>query len=73
MCRSSAATVAPASGFPAGTPGIVLTVAAVLAVTVGGGVALSWVRRRTGSLLAPIGLHLGTNVVGLVAVVVATR
>jgi uncharacterized protein len=43
----------------------------VLAVTVVGGLALGWLRHRTGSVLAPIGLHLGTNAVGLVAAGVA--
>lgn len=44
---------------------------AVIAVTVVGGLALGWLRHRTGSVLAPIGLHLGTNAVGLVAAGVA--
>ncbi|MEJ2886336.1 CPBP family intramembrane glutamic endopeptidase [Actinomycetospora aeridis] len=44
---------------------------AVIAVTVLGGFALGWLRHRTGSVLAPIGLHLGTNAVGLVAAGVA--
>lgn len=44
---------------------------AVLVVTVLGGFALGWLRHRTGSVLAPIGLHLGTNAVGLVAAGVA--
>ena len=43
----------------------------VLGVTVAGGLALGWLRHRTGSVLAPIGLHLGTNAVGLVAAGVA--
>jgi uncharacterized protein len=43
----------------------------VLAVTVVGGLVLGWLRHRTGSVLAPIGLHLGTNAVGLVAAGVA--
>jgi membrane protease YdiL (CAAX protease family) len=43
----------------------------VLAVTIVGGLALGWLRHRTGSVLAPIGLHLGTNAVGLVAAGVA--
>ena len=45
----------------------------VLAVTVAGGVLLAVARHRSGSLLAPVGIHLGTNVVGLVAVVLATH
>lgn len=51
-----------------GTAGLVV----VLVVTVVGGVLLAGARHRTGSLLAPVGIHLGTNVVGLVAVVAAT-
>ena len=47
--------------------------AVVVAVTVAGGVLLAVARHRTGSLLAPVGIHLGTNVVGLVAVVLATH
>jgi len=47
------------------------SVLTVLAVTVVGGLALGWLRHRTGSVLAPIGLHLGTNAVGLVAAGVA--
>jgi membrane protease YdiL (CAAX protease family) len=43
----------------------------VLVVTVAGGLTLGWLRHRTGSVLAPIGLHLGTNAVGLVAAGVA--
>lgn len=61
------ALAAPAGGIP------VLGVAVVLFVTALGGVVMSVVRRRTGSLFASIGIHLGTNVVGLVAVVLATR
>ena len=47
------------------------SVLAVLVVTIVGGLALGWLRHRTGSVLAPIGLHLGTNAVGLVAAGVA--
>ncbi len=36
-----------------------------------GGVVLGWLRTRSGSLLAPMGMHLGTNGVGLLAAVVA--
>ena len=61
------ALAAPVGGVP------VLGVAVVLFVTALGGVVMSVVRRRTGSLFASIGIHLGTNVVGLVAVVLATR
>jgi membrane protease YdiL (CAAX protease family) len=61
------AVAAPAGGIP------VLGVLAVLLVTAVGGVVMSVVRRRTGSIFASIGIHLGTNVVGLVAVVLAAR
>lgn len=47
------------------------SVAAVLAVTAVGGAAFGWLRHRTGSVLAPMGLHLGTNAVGLVAAAIA--
>lgn len=49
------------------------SVAASLIVTTLGGVALAWLRLRSDSLLAPIGLHLGTNVVGLLATATAGR
>lgn len=60
---------------PSATPLTVgwASVATVLGVTAAGGVAFAWLRHRTGSLLAPIGLHLGTNAVGLVAAAVALR
>ncbi|MDT7741469.1 MAG: protease family protein [Actinomycetota bacterium] len=61
------AVAAPAGGIP------VLGVLTVLLVTAIGGVVMSVVRRHTGSIFASIGIHLGTNVVGLVAVVLATR
>lgn len=48
-----------------------LEVVGVVAFTALGGLLLGWLRHRTGSLLAPMGLHLGTNVVGLLAAAVA--
>ena len=42
-----------------------LGVLVVLLVTATGGVIMSVVRRHTGSIFASIGIHLGTNVVGL--------
>jgi membrane protease YdiL (CAAX protease family) len=48
----------------ASVPGTVL-------LTGGGGVVLGRLRARSGSLLAPMGLHLGTNGVGLLAALVA--
>ena len=47
------------------------SVAGTVAVTGLGGAVLGWLRARSGSLLAPMGLHLGTNVVGLLAAAAA--
>lgn len=47
--------------------------AVVLVVTGLGGLLLTWARHHTGSLLTPLGVHLGTNAIGLLAVLVATR
>ncbi len=47
--------------------------AGVLAATAAGGAAFAWLRIRSGSLLAPMGLHLATNSAGmLVAAIVRT-
>ncbi len=48
-------------------------VVAVVALTALGGLLLAWLRLRSGSLLAPVGLHLGANSVGLLAAAVAAR
>lgn len=48
-------------------------IAGVVAVTTAGGLLLGWLRQRTSSLLAPIGLHLATNSVGLAAAALACR
>ncbi|RBY83918.1 CPBP family intramembrane metalloprotease [Geodermatophilus sp. TF02-6] len=58
-----------AEGFP--LLGIA-SVAAVVAVTAAGGWVFGWLRQRSGSLLAPIGAHLGSNGLGLLAAWVAT-
>lgn len=47
------------------------SLAGVVVVTGMGGVVLGWLRQRSDSLLAPIGLHLGTNSVGLLAATLA--
>lgn len=47
------------------------SVAGTVAVTGLGGALLGWLRARSGSLLAPMGLHLGTNSAGLLAAVAA--
>ena len=36
-----------------------------------GGVVFAWLRLRSGSLLAPMGLHLATNSIGLLAAAAA--
>lgn len=45
--------------------------AGTVLVTGLGGVAFAWLRFRSGSLLAPVGLHLGTNSLGLLAAAAA--
>ena len=47
------------------------SVAGIIVITGMGGAVLGWLRQRSGSLLAPIGLHLGTNSVGLLAAAMA--
>lgn len=46
-------------------------VAGTVVVTALGGVLFGWLRQRSGSVLAPIGAHLGLNTLGLLAVHVA--
>lgn len=50
-----------------------LQTAGTLLVTGLGDVVMGWLRRRSGSLLAPAGLHLGTNALGLLAAYVRHR
>lgn len=50
-----------------------LQTAGTLLVTGLGDVVMGWLRRRAGSLLAPAGLHLGTNALGLLAAYVRHR
>ncbi len=59
-------TVGPPEPVPA-------PVAGVVAVTATAGLLLGALRRSTGSLLAPLGVHLGANSIGLVAAAVAGR
>jgi len=47
-----------------GVPGVLISVAGAVAGTAAGGVVLCELRRRSGSLLAPIGLHLALNDLG---------
>jgi uncharacterized protein len=62
--------VAPAQ-TSAGATGA--TIAAAVLVTGVGGLVLGSLRHRSGSLLAPMGIHLGTNDLGLVATLAASR
>jgi uncharacterized protein len=58
-------------GRRSGRPGLYL--AGTFAVTALGDVVMGWLRRRSGSLLGPAGLHLGTNALGLVAAHLRSR
>jgi len=61
-----------ANGLAAGRRKTVAAVSAAAAATAAGGVLLSWLRIRSGSLAAPVLLHLAANCTGpLVAVAVA--
>jgi uncharacterized protein len=62
------------SAEPADAPFLVgASVAGTVLVTTLGGAVFTLLRLRSGSLLAPIGLHLGTNTAGLLAAVAASR
>jgi uncharacterized protein len=59
---------APAGGLPVmHAPGV----AGVVAVTAGGGALFGLLRQRSGSLLAPLSAHVGTNLLGLLAAAAA--
>lgn len=62
----SAAKPALTSVFGDSGPGAVLAVAAAVLFTAAGGVVLCELRRRSGSLLAPMGLHWALNAFGYV-------
>lgn len=49
------------------------SVAGTVVLTACAGLVFAWLRLHTGSLLAPVGLHLGTNSVGLLAAAAAAR
>jgi uncharacterized protein len=49
------------------------SVAGTVVLTALGGVLFGWLRLRSGSVLAPVGLHLATNSAGLLAAAVAGR
>ncbi|MGY1711863.1 lysostaphin resistance A-like protein [Geodermatophilus sp. SYSU D00758] len=70
--RPTAGAVA-ANDLADGTPARVLLVVLGCLVTVGAGLVFAWLRVRSGSLLAPVLLHLATNTSGLLAAAVAQR
>ena len=57
----------------ADSPGALAGVSAGVAATAAGGVLLSWLRTRSGSLAAPILLHLATNCGGALTAWVVAR
>ena len=61
-----------ANGLAGARGRTVAGVAAAVATTTAGGVLFSWLRERSGSLTAPILLHVATNSGGLVAAVAVT-
>lgn len=54
-------------------PGSGAGVIGVVVLTTIGGLLFGWLRHRSGSLLAPMGLHLGINGAGLAATAAAAR
>lgn len=56
-----------------GAVGLALLVLAGCLATAAAGVLFAWLRLRSGSLLAPVLLHLATNVLGLLAAAAAGR
>jgi membrane protease YdiL (CAAX protease family) len=69
LCREGAPTVQAlrVNGLADDRRQAIAGAFAGLAVTTAGGVLLSWLRERSGSLAAPALLHLATNCGGLVA------
>ena len=55
------------AAFGSGTAGQVLGIAGAVAATAAAGFVFTWLRRRSGSLLAPIALHWSVNGVGALA------
>ncbi|RFU21697.1 CPBP family intramembrane metalloprotease [Geodermatophilus marinus] len=70
--RPTASAVA-ANDLAGGAAAQALLVALGCLVTVGAGLLFAWLRVRSGSLLAPVLLHLATNTSGLLAAAVAQR
>jgi uncharacterized protein len=56
-----------ANGVAPGSPGGIGAIVGTVAVTTVAGVAFSWLRLRTGSLVAPVLAHWATNAFGLLA------
>jgi uncharacterized protein len=56
-----------ANGVAPGSPGGIGAIVGTVAVTTVAGVAFSWLRLRTGSLVAPMLAHWATNAFGLLA------
>ncbi|WP_041775742.1 CPBP family intramembrane glutamic endopeptidase [Blastococcus saxobsidens] len=66
-------SAAAANDLSDGLLGPVVAVAVGCLVTAAAGVLFTWLRLRSGSLLAPLLLHLATNTLGLVAAAAAHR
>ncbi|TYP88946.1 CPBP family intramembrane glutamic endopeptidase [Blastococcus xanthinilyticus] len=66
-------SAAAANDLTGSGPGTVLVVAAGCLVTVVAGALFAWLRLRSGSLLAPVLVHLATNTLGLLAAAAAHR
>jgi len=62
-----------ANGLAAGPGRTLAAVTAAVAATAAGGVLFSWLRERSGSLAAPVLLHLATNCPGLLAAYAVAR
>src|SRR5215470_245966 len=62
-----------ANGLAAGPGKTLAAVTAAVAATAAGGVLFSWLRERSGSLAAPVLLHLATNCPGLLAAYAVAR
>lgn len=67
---STALDDAPSAASPLVQGG---SVAGTVVVTGVGGLVFAWLRLRSGSVLAPMGLHLATNSLGLLAAAIAGR
>ena len=62
-----------ANGLAAGPGKTLAAVTAAVAATAAGGVLFSWLRARSGSVAAPVLLHLATNCPGLLAAYAVAR